>query len=230
MLLLATTIFAQQEQTESSEAEQEANKKKPSWSTGLPERKAAPSMNKPNIDLGKPDVDLDRPDLVEMPSTDVAIDRESFAIPEISIEPATPTSAVPPVAKSSSRTRRTVSFDASAVTTEEEPEMQVEDVQPEAVAMVDNSKQLNGYDWEILKSEPIKIPKSLSFSYKDVKLEVHINPEGKVVKVKRLSDLTSNLILNYSTKTLKKWQFRPPAEFGISEVIQTNMVVDLVAR
>ena len=52
LLLWAFGLLAQQGETEQSGDETD-DKKKPSWSTGLPERQAAPTMNTPDLSVEK---------------------------------------------------------------------------------------------------------------------------------------------------------------------------------
>ncbi len=230
LLLWAFGLQAQQGDNDSGGDDAE-DKKKPSWSTGLPERQAAPTMNTPDLNVEKPQVDVGQPDVVEMPVTDMAIERPSFSMPAIEIAPVTDDANVPPAPKSSSRARQANNDDepSSPVrSTINNTAQAITAGQPYQVLGEQNYP--NGYVWEALVSEPVKIPKSLSFSYKQIQLEVHINPAGEVVKVKRLDDVTSSMLLNYSNRTLKKWQFRPPAEFGIDEVLVNSLLVEMVAR
>lgn len=220
-------LLAQQDGADQSGDEAE-DKKKPSWSTGLPERQAAPTMNTPDLSVEKPRMDVGQPEVVEMPTTDLAIEQPSFSMPAIEMAPVNDDGNVPPAAKSSSRSRPVNNRTEDTSETSSQAEAVVTTGRP--YRLLGEQNYPNGYVWEALVSEPVKIPKSLSFSYKEIQLEVHINPAGEVVKVRRLDDVTSTMLLNYSSRALKEWQFRPPAEFGIEEVLVNSMLVDMVAR
>lgn len=241
LMMVPGALFAQQDGAE----DENENKKKPSWSTGLPERTAAPTLNKPSTNLGKPSFDVADPVKTELPSADVSFNNElSEGLKLSEIDLGSPL----PVAKPqiNQEDNNVVSFDSSPEVREEqqaaepviEPALVTESENIIAVAeqpaILNAGNHVNrnksSYDWEILKMEPVKIPRSMSYSYQEVTLEVHINPQGEVVKVKRLNDLTSNKLLNYSTKAMKNWQFKAPADYGINEVISTALVVKLEPR
>ena len=176
-------------------------KKKPSWSTGLPERKSAPSMNTPSAEVEKPQFAMEQPASIDIPETDMALPAgltQKFVMPEITI-------------------------DNSA------PEIDEPEVEYKVYTAID-SAMLNNYSWEIVEMEPVKIPKTLSFSYQEVMLEISINPQGRVVKVARVSDRTSNTILNYASKTIKKWRFKAPEDDGINGIVSKTMKVELLPR
>lgn len=181
--------------------EQTTEKKKPSWSQGLPERQATPDFRKPAAPVGQPTAEINEPE-VDMPSAvDVAIDSEltpDFEMPAIEIQVAEPAA------------------DEAAL------EYQV--------YAASEASALNDYDWQLLEGEPVEIPKTLSFSYKEVWLEVSINPRGEVVKVQRISDRTGMVILNYASQALKNWRFSPPEAVGIDGVISKTMKIDLIPR
>lgn len=177
-------------------------KKKPSWSTGLPERQVKPSMDQPEVQVDQPAIDIEQAEIeVERPNG-LAIETEfqtDFTLPQIEI--------------------------SSIKDDEDEPQ-----VEYEVFSAADIDSQYD-YDWQIEEMRPVKIPKTLSFSYQNVMLEVSINPKGEVVKVKRVSDRTSNVILNYATQTMKKhWKFSAPEAVGITGIITKIMSVDLVSR
>ena len=176
-------------------------------------------------------MDLGQPDVVEMPVTDMAIEQPSFSMPAIEIAPVSDAGNVPPAPQSSSRARQESRNDDDSVNTSSTNNQDVAAFTAgKPYQLLGEQNYPNGYVWEALVSEPVKIPKSLSFSYKEIQLEVHINPAGEVVKVKRLDDVTSSMLLNYSNRALKQWQFRPPAEFGIDEVLVNSLLVEMVAR
>lgn len=237
-LFTSCVLFAQQDKDE------DKDKKKPSWSTGLPERTAAPTLNKPSTDIGKPDFGVAEPDNSSMPATDMSLDNElseGFALPEITIDTNLPVASQQKTTKS----HQAVTSDSSDLKVEEktvdeavvesqaaitEPNADISDRVSETLIGTSGNLSPADYDWELVEMVPVKIPRSMSYSYKEVTLEVHINPQGEVVTVKRMSDLTSNKLLNYSLKAMKNWRFRPPADYGIDEVISKAILVELVPR
>ncbi len=199
-LLCITHAWAQ-------EAEEE--KKKPSWSTGLPERASVPTMNTPASEIDKPSFEVEQPTSIEIPAADLALPdglQQKFELPEMTIDNSTP----------------------EVIESDVEPDVEP-DVEYGDFAATD-SAQLNNYSWEILDMEPVKIPKSLSFSNQQVMLEISINPKGEVVKVRRVNDRTSNKILNYASSTIKKWRFSAPEAVGINGIISKTMTVALEPR
>lgn len=179
-------------------AQDNEDKKKPSWSTGLPERKSAPIINTPSSEMAKPTFEIEQPGLIELPESDLAVPaglQQKFELPEIIID--------------------------NSASEDIDESVDYEDI---------DLAQLHNYSWEILAMEPVKIPKTLSFSNQEVMLEISINPQGEVVKVQRVNDRTSNKILNYANTAIKQWRFKPPAAVGINAIISKIMRIELLPR
>ncbi len=202
---------------------EETEKKKPSWSTGLPERKTAPSMNAPVTEVGKPDFEMAEPETIEMPESDMELTdglNNEFTMPQITIDNSL----------------------SEEVEPEPEPEPVVEskpietsDVQYEVYAATDSSVNRNSslagdYQWEIIKMKPVKVPKTLLYKAQDVMLEITINPLGEVVKVNRVDKRLSDSIFKYANHVIKKWRFEAPESAGIDSNISQTMRVELQPR
>lgn len=195
-------------------AQDDEEKKKPSWSTGLPERHKTPSMNTPDAKVEKPLFEMDQPASIDIPESDMAFPEgldQKFEMPEITINQSAPKEPKQEEPK------------------KEEPKK--EEPKKEYAVYSDNDPfVLDQYQWETIEMEPVKIPKTLYFSHKEVLLEVTINPEGQVLKVARVSDRTPNSILSYANRAIKKWRFKAPSEHGIDGNITDIIRVELFSR
>ena len=194
-LICSTNVFAQDEE-----------KKKPSWSTGLPERQVTPSLNAPAAEVEKPQFEIQQPTLIDIPEAGVTLPEglnEKFEMPAVIID------------------------NSLGVTEEIQQEEQQNDYADYSAA---DSSLLDNYQWETIEMEPVIIPKVLYFTYKEVLLEITINPEGRVIKVNRVSDRTSLGVLTYASNVIKKWRFKAPAEIGIDGNITKTMLVKLEPR
>ena len=185
---------------------QDEEKKKPSWSTGLPERQATPNMNAPAAEVEKPQFEIQQPTFIDIPDTGITLSEglnQNFEMPDITID---------------NSLNKTAEIE------------QVEHQNDYAEYSAVDSTLLDKYQWETIEMEPVIIPKVLYFTYKEVLLEITINPEGKVIKVNRVSDRTSLGVLTYASNAIKKWRFKAPADIGIDGNITKEMVVKLEPR
>jgi len=194
---------------------QDENKKRPSWSQGLPERQATlqpgnpsfkpadnsePSKSEPIVsDMGKP----------ELPDIDVGILTEPVVIPEpvLVIESA-------PVAASPKGRKEALEHYYSS-------EQQAE----EAKQIVINPLVAQ-YTWKPIKTSPIEIPGHINGS-ESLKLVIQINPNGKVVSVAKADSNMSSLVLQSAEKSILNWRFEPPSELGITENISKTFTIDV---
>ncbi len=177
-------------------------KQKPSWSQGLPERTKAPTTQPDMIDIKDPSAaandDL-RPEMdleTDMSDFDLGMD-----LPKAKPPVTEPIEAVEPV--DTTEPQQVVVA---------EPEVKVALPEP---ALSDPDE----YNWRVIESHPIVIPRTYFYDKDSVKVKVTINPEGEVVRVKGSSRNLSQSVVFSVQKQLKNWRFDPPANHGITSSI-----------
>jgi len=193
---------------------QEENKKRPSWSQGLPERQAAPQPGKPAINPGRPGMpELDVAPEIEPIGADLGVElvTEPLAVPQPVIEaPAPAEPAVPTAADRREALEQYYAGDNES----DEPD-------PEQEALI---KQ---YKWSVLKTSPIDIPSDYAGG-DSLKLHIQINPKGRVVKVTRADAGIPEYVVESAEKSIKRWRFEPPGDLGIEQVIGRTFTIDVV--
>jgi hypothetical protein len=192
---------------------QEANKKRPSWSQGLPERQASvkqissmynqQSPEKPVIDdpiavdlLSAPDIDVDiisEPILVPAPELTMAID----------------------------------SIQADSVSRKDIREQYYNNDSQESQQSKGLENQLVAqYKWQVLSTTPIQMI-GMDGEIESLELIIHINPEGHVIKVAKADASISSRVLQSAEQSIRNWRFQPPAELGIKESISKTFTIDI---
>ena len=192
---------------------QDENKKRPSWSQGLPERQAVtkpmdsgfkPAANDDTLTSTPGLTAMDQPNL---PSIDVNLLENPVVIPEpvlvIETEPLVPTAS-----------NRKAAFDQYH--SNESPAEAVNEINP----------LIAEYKWIPIKTMPIEVPAS-SDKNKQLKLIIQINPKGQVVAVNKADANISALVMQSAEKSILKWRFVPPSELGITENISKTFAIEI---
>ncbi|MCX7554029.1 hypothetical protein OS175_09080 [Marinicella sp. S1101] len=184
-------------------------KKRPSWSQGLPERQNAPSagslLSKPKAVIDDtPEQQAIRPEL-EVPEIDLGFKPKPAS--EFNVEPVS-------VDLSLSREEMRETFYESE---KNEPEVEVVD-----------SALLAQYKWQVIKVTEVEVPSDFDAS-KALNLNIHINPKGEVVKVVSEDSGVSSRAMRVIEKSIKNWRFEPPADLGIAANINKSFNIDIQA-
>ncbi len=215
MSLLAGTIISQDiaaqnnDQTVNETDSTNEQKKRPSWSQGLPERQSTPSagslLTKPKADIDvTPEQQKIRPEL-EAPEIDLGFQPKS--VNEFKVEP--------------------VSVDLS-LSREEMRESSYESDDNKPKDEVIDSELLAQYKWQVLKVTSVEVPNNFDAS-EALNLNIHINPKGEVVKVVSEDPGVSSRAMRVIEKSIKNWRFEPPADLGIASNINKSFNIDIQA-
>ena len=207
-------------------------KKRPSWSQGLPERTAAPSMQVPvtkptDFRPEAPTVDLDVSDVLENPVMTVAEPIEQTADPVIEMADEVEVEAPEVVAETAED-----SADVRLLAAAEPLINQPERTEPTGlIPEVDESLSADQYSWTIEKQLPVRVSANVFSQYNSVLLKVMINNNGEVVGVDKVIANTPDLVVQQAERSLKRWRFLAPASEGIKASLLSRVLkVQLSAR
>jgi hypothetical protein len=203
LVLVASVGFAQEE-----------NKKRPSWSQGLPERQTAPQPGKPAINpvqAETPEFDV-KPEIEPISGgLEMELDTEAFAVPKPVIEPIAASPKQPLSPKATNRREALEQYYEGNEESTDEQQQQL----------------IKQYKWSILKTSPIEIPSDYTGS-ESLKLHIQINPKGRVVRVTRADSTIPEYVVESAEKGIKRWRFEPPGDLGIEEVIGRTFTIDVI--
>lgn len=191
-------------------------KKKPSWSSGLPERKVAPVVDKPTLTLD------DEPERPEMKRSDFGFDDSTVIVEDYQPEFQAPTDQSTAMPENNVEPIQENEVETSATQALEVVEVAVQASNP--------NKSPDSYAWEVLQSEPITVPKTLYYSKKQVRLKVTINPDGEVVKLRSIRNSVPGSVVHYVRQAMKTWRFEAPSAYGISEHITKELHIPIELR
>lgn len=186
-------------------------KKRPSWSQGLPERKTAPTaaslMSKPKSEIDfRPAQESFKP---ELDTTEIQLNFQPKSTNDFKVE-VEPT----PIEVSLSREEMRDSF----------YKVEDDEQEPEVV----DSELLAQYKWQVVKVSNVEVPSDFDAS-EALNLNIHINPKGRVVKVVSEDEEVSSKAMRMIEKSIKKWRFEPPGDLGIAANINKSFNIDIQA-
>ncbi len=206
-LLVSGLVAAQEEQSETK-------KKRPSWSQGLPERQA--SMKRTNSmykqEAGSA-VTVDDPLLIEKPAApafEVDLVTEPIAVPKPVIEIETPA----------------IESQVSVSREQAREQYYSNDQQNASQGESEKNPLFDLYKWKVLKTTPIEVPGE-GDGNESLKLNIQINPEGRVTRVSKGNINIPDDVLKSAEKSILNWRFEPPKEIGITENISKVFTIDI---
>lgn len=186
--------------------------KRPSWSQGLPERT---TTLKPTVDRDTEsdaaETDRERPrfDAVEInpqPEVEVELSTEPLIQPELVI----PETTVIPT-----QNNRKAALQAYFDGTEEG-----------ANTATENEQAAADYNWRVIRTEPIAWTGQNS-APESLKLYIHINPDGQVIKVTKADTSISKQVMQQAERSILQWQFEPPKAVGVAENISKEFTIEI---
>ncbi len=197
-----------------------AQKKRPSWSQGLPKKNAVPTMHVPKTD--SPSFQVDTPE----PGVDLPV-----AVIEVwSVEPTHPE---PPQTTE-------LSTDVDVATATRQAAEPLEDqavVASTPITLVSAASNrltvqpVNNYSWAIQRQFPIKVSPATRQHRDSLLLEVKINDQGEVLSVAAVSDDTPKSLVLQASRAMQRWRFAAPADEGITTAELSRVLkVPLAAR
>ncbi len=190
---------------------QETNKR-PSWSQGLPERSTA---LKPTVSM-ETETDAVNND-IERPSFDVGeINPQPTVEVELSTEPLIQHDLlVPETAANPIPNNRKAALQAYFDGADEETN-----------GATENEQAAADYSWQVISTQPIAWTGQNS-GPDSLKLYIHINPDGQVIKVSKADTNISRQVLQQAERSILKWQFEPPKAVGVSGNISKEFTIEI---
>jgi len=205
-LLMTFDVFAQEQGSEQ-------NKKRPSWSEGLPERQA--TMKHTST--------MYKQQSVEESVSDEPVIAEKPMAPTFDVELVTEPIVVPsPVTEIAVESLLKASVDR------EKAREQYFSSEEQAAEVLESKEHLliAQYNWQVLKTTPIDIP-GQGDENGTLKLTIQINPKGHVTRVSKADASIPAIVLRSAEKSIRNWRFQPPSEIGITENISKTFTIDI---
>ncbi len=212
-LLISFNVDAQEDKASISD-DTAKNKKRPSWSQGLPERQSSintiTSMNslKTNTDTEenlKDDIKFNK---TEMPNIEIDV-ASTKPVMELKIEPV----------NHNILTRKQVfeQYYSSDKKTEKENTTNSDDSLSSA------------YKWTPIKTSPVNISESFDTN-EALKLNIQINPKGDVTRVTSADNSIPRKVFKHVEKSILNWKFQAPEKVGITEKISKTFTIDITTE
>ncbi|KAA3645763.1 MAG: TonB family protein [Proteobacteria bacterium] len=221
---------AQDDDDQKNQSEEQT--RRPSWSSGLPERQKTETMVRPNLSQDfKDDLTIDRSELgLERPTVDIpATVTEQEQKQEQEQEPQQET--VAPAASIEEPVSDSQLVPAEAQDVAAEPES-LPELQPEPEALPEQPViEPAIYEWQVIEEADVDFPlrgiRNQVNGWVDV--EVTLNPQGDVVSVQTVdySDEAA-IYVEAAEDSLRQWIFQPPQEQGVTELVSKVYRIDFV--
>jgi TonB family protein len=226
MLCVSGWAFAQDDDQKDQSEEQT---RRPSWSSGLPEREKTETMSRPGLSRDfKDELTIDRSELgLERPQIDTpepVVDQQESSQQESTTPTETPTE---PIVENQT-TPVTEQSEALEPETIPEPQPVVESTpepQPEP------EPEPASYEWQVIQQAEVDFPsrgiRNQINGWVDV--EVTLNPQGDVVSTQTVDySADAGIYVKAAEESLQKWIFQPPQEQGVNNLVSKVYRVDFV--
>lgn len=204
MLLLTGTALAQSDDTDQQPKEET---RRPSWSSGLPEREIVEPVEAPKLK-----VDMD---------TSMDMDMSEFGLERPKIELNLPDESLPqeqPVAESQSESV----IEPSAEVIEEPVAEIVPEVIPEPEPAPTVVVPPPVYKWVVTERAPVDFPAVAARRQLSgwVDIEVTLNPQGDVVASEAVDySADGRVFIDAAESSVNQWRFQPPQEQGVNDLV-----------
>ncbi len=228
--------FAQNDDKQQEQSEEQT--KRPSWSSGLPEREKPNAISRPDLSRDfEDDLTIDRSELgLERPQIDVPepdTDQQETPQQESSQQDIVAPTETPDEPVSDSEIEpATESVTEQPVVAEPDPTPELEpEPTPEPEPIAEPEPEPVVYEWRVLEQAEVDFPsrgvRNQINGWVDV--EVTLNPQGDVVSVQTVnfSD-EAGIYVEAAEESLQKWTFQPPQEQGVNELVSKVYRVDFV--
>jgi TonB family protein len=227
LMLCACGDWAVAQDNDDQKDQSEEQTRRPSWSSGLPERQKTESMTRPDLSkdfqddltIDRSELGLERP-VIEMPEADMEQQAEPQEEPAIAID-----SSEEPVSDDETPVDE-VPVEQQPVVAEPEPAPAIEP-DPEPVPEIEPAT----YEWLVIEQAEVNFPsrgiRNQINGWVDV--EVTLNPQGDVVSAQTVdfSD-EAGIYVEAAEESLQNWVFQPPQEQGVTELVSKVFRVDFV--
>ncbi len=171
------------------------DKKRPSWSQGIPERQSTPDMGRPQFDPAD--------SAIEIETSAVAEGVNDFKLDVITPE-ITPPATLPDLPEPVIRP-------ASA------------DVAVTAAVSAVEAASNDLYDWHIEQQQPVLVPADTLQILDRVMMKISINANGEVVAVEAAQDDLPQDLFNRARKSINQWRFAAPKYQGVEVAILSRV-------
>lgn len=192
----------------------------------MPERQASPStpglLNAPKAQVEVESTQLTIKPELEKPEIDLTFEPQSPA--KFEIEPIKQEPVKIENRRRSIELKRQEQERIAEVAPEPELEPQPK---PKPVKTVDKAL-LAQYKWQVLKVSEVQLPSHYDTS-KPLNLDIHINPNGRVIDVLSKEADLSVKDLKFIKKSIEKWRFEPPKKLGIDINMNKSFLIDIKA-
>jgi|GEM_PF-1931317 len=213
--------IAQNNDDQTDQSEEQT--RRPSWSSGLPEREKPEAMSRPGLSQDfQQELTIDRSEL--------GLERPKVALPDREAEEQSASQDEPSVT--------TESIEESVSDSNESPESEPSVVaEPEAIIEAEPEPEPEPviepatYEWQVINQADIEFPsrgvRNQINGWVDV--EVTLNPQGDVVSAQTVdySD-DAGIYVEAAEESLRKWTFQPPQEQGVNELVSKVYRIDFI--
>jgi TonB family protein len=211
--------IAQNDDDQTDQSEEQT--RRPSWSSGLPEREKSEAMSRPDLSQDfQQDLTIDRSELgLERPKVGLP-DQEAEDQSTPQDEPSVTTESIEESVSDSNELPES----EPSVASEPEPEVIIE-AEPEPVI------EPATYEWLVINQADVEFPSRGVRNQIDgwVDVEVTLNPQGDVVSAQTVdySD-EAGIYVEAAEESLRKWTFQPPQEQGVNELVSKVYRIDFI--
>lgn len=222
-----------------------AEKLRPSWSQGLPDKPTAAPKNishkinhdnlpdEPTIETYEPNTEIDLE--INLNRNDINLSRKQQATQAVSEK-----SILTIQQRHMKKTIITTTEPKQKITSQSQihpknskPETESSSVTAQATTQSNEPKQAPNstypaYTWNILKSMPITSPKSYHTDQSTVQLIVTIDPSGRVIQTKPTARNEDRVLARHAMRSIKKWRFDAPEKYGIKNPVTKTLSINLM--
>lgn len=225
------------------------NDRRPSWSQGLPEKKATPEINKPDFKIDtieiertsietnivKPQIGYSKQINVTNSQQEQVTQEAQIESPEKNNKKSRQLSEVDLLVQQKSQVQSHSNIEAPEQSgfADEEPSDSMNSKEAvvssprtqlnarELTAIAKQSKQI--YGWEIIRQFPIEVSSMLYDKQSSVLLKIFIDAKGDVIAVEPvLNEIPDSLVIQ-AQRSIKRWKFVPPQSMGFKQQVLSRV-------
>lgn len=206
-LFLSSAAFAQNTDEQKTE---EINKKRPSWSQGLPERQKVLKPGTPALNLDSTNRSvLETPVIEQVQTEQPKFELEQLEVPTFD---------------------HNIEIEAPVLDQVNTQAAQRLDVRAKSSRRSLAAKEVNPlhakYKWKVLRTTTIEMPSQLK-RQSPIDVIIYIKPNGSVSKVTSKDPEVSSTMLKYVSESIQNWQFDAPSKLGIDEIISKKFAIEI---
>ncbi len=220
MLLVTGAVLAQDDDTDQQQPQDET--RRPSWSSGLPERRIVEPIEAPKLKVDMDDMKMDMSEFgLEKPKVEFNFPKENLQQSETDVE----SQSEPVVELPTEEVLIDSSEDSEAAVVEIVPEVIIEpepEPEPELVPEPPVVIPPPVYKWVVTERAPVDFPAIAARRQLSgwVDVEVTLNPQGDVVASEAVDySADGRVFIDAAENNVSQWRFQPPREQGVNELV-----------